>query len=116
MKINFPKIVRPIDLSEYAPEIKGSVFVWVNPSRQTLAELSEKFNALVESEGKEGLEPFLEMMAELLSQGEKDTHFSATELNELIEGTKETDPAFWPWLQGKVLELINEYRLGLKKD
>jgi hypothetical protein len=37
VKINIPKVVLPVNLGGYAPELEGScLFVWVNPPRDTL--------------------------------------------------------------------------------
>ena len=110
MKIEFPKIVRVVDLSEYAPELSGQyVHVWVNPPVKLLTQLSQQFN----DEKKQ--DEFLACLSELLSQGPEGTAFTKDELFELIEGTAERDPAFWVWLQNGIVQAISEYRTGLKK-
>ena len=115
MRINFPKLVRAIDLTEYAPEISAKVSVWVNPPTKFLEELGTIFNKYVDSEGKD-IDEFLAQMSTLYSQGEKDTHLTPAELKELVEGTRETDPAFWSWLQNRTLETISDHRNALKKS
>jgi len=69
MKIDFPKLVREIDLAEYAPEINAKVFVWVNPPAKFLEELGDSFNKYADSEGVD-IDEFLAKMSALLSQGE----------------------------------------------
>ena len=117
MKIDFPKIVKVVDLGEYAEALRGQqVFVWVNPPTQTLTELGNLFEKMRDSEGVDGQDEYLKIMSELLSQGEKDTHFSAKELRELVDKTVDTDPAFWIWLQNRILEAITDHRSGRKKN
>jgi hypothetical protein len=44
MKINIPKVIVPVPMEEYAPELKGKTLcVWVNPSMQEL----QTYNDLV---------------------------------------------------------------------
>ena len=113
MKLNFPKIVRDVSLSEYAPEINSTIQVWVNPSGRLLAALADTFRAYVDSKGQEGQDAFLAVLSELLSQGAD--KWSVDELRELYEGTTDTDPAFWMWLQNRILKEISEHRHGVKK-
>lgn len=111
MKINFPKIVRTVHLSEYAPELEGmeggSFQVWVNPPIKFLQSLEELFR----DEKKE--DEYLAAIAELLSQGAD--KLTAAELKKMIEHTAETDPAFWMWMQNRIVQEITDHRLGLKK-
>jgi hypothetical protein len=36
-------------------------------------------------------------------------------LKTVRDATAETDPAFWIWLQTRIIEEVNNHRLGLKK-
>jgi hypothetical protein len=114
MKLNFPKIVKEFSLTEYAPEVEGAISVWVNPSMQLLADLSSTFTAYIEERDK--LDDFLAVVSQLLSQGKPETHFSVDELRELYEQTKDSDPAFWMWFNLRVLAIVSEHRLGIKKN
>ena len=60
MKISIPKVVRPIRLSDYAPEFGEQVIgMWVNPSREKRLE----FNAAVER-GREARALFAALVAD----------------------------------------------------
>jgi hypothetical protein len=119
MKINFPRIIRPVDLGEYAPEMKEQrIFVWVNPPTGDLAAMLDSYKlSLVgeQAEKETAAKAYIESLSVLLSQGEKDSHVSPAELQELRDGTRETDPAFWVWLMARVMDEINGHRRGLKK-
>lgn len=114
MKFNFPKIVKAFSLAEYAPELQESIFVWVNPSTQMLKDLSDTFQAYLQD--REKIVPFMEAVSVLLSQGDTATHWSVDELLELKRETEETDPAFWMWINNRILQEITEHRLMLKKN
>ena len=114
MKINFPKILKEIDLGDYAEEMKGQkVQVWVNPSVAFLKELDAQYNEYTQSAGKKMYDEYLTSMSELLSQGED--RFTIDELKDIIHASLETDPAFWLWLQESVVAAITNHRIGLKK-
>jgi len=118
MKLNFPKIIHEIDLGEYDEAMKGQkVSVWVNPTGGHLVKMGELNKTLNEEAGNEDAKAeYLAMFSELLSQGEdKETHVSAEELQDIIDGTKDTDPRFWMWFQVRIVDEINSHRLGLKK-
>ena len=116
MKITFPKIVREFQLSEYAPEVKGSIQVWVNPPVKVLDELAEAFKDYAKDNGQEKAERFLSVVSVLLSQhSDPATHWTLEELQQLSEGAKETDPAFWWWFHNRILHEIQSHRMQLKK-
>lgn len=116
MKITFPKIIREFPLSDYAPEVKGIIQVWVNPPVKTLDELSSSFKLYAGSNGQENADDFLSVVSVLLSQhSDTATHWTTDELRQLHEGAKETDPAFWWWFHNRILQTIQEHRLQLKK-
>lgn len=61
-------------------------------------------------------EEYLGILSQLLSQGkEKSTHVSVEDLHEIEKATKEENPRFWVWYQNKIVESINQHRLGQKK-
>lgn len=116
MKFEFPKIIRSFSLSEYAPEIKGEVQVWVNPPAKTLDDLAAAFQKYAESNGRENSDDFLSVVSCLLSQAaDAASHWTVDELKQLYDGTKETDPAFWMWFHNRIIETVQEHRLHLKK-
>jgi archaellum biogenesis protein FlaJ (TadC family) len=115
VKIEFPRIVREVALSEYAPEIGTKIYVWVNPSVKLLADLGEAFKVYFESKGQEGLDAFLSLLSDILSQGETATHWTADELKQVMTSTADTDPSFWMWLQNRILQEIQDHRNGVKK-
>ena len=110
MELNFPKIVRPIDLGDYADEMKGQILqVWVNPATKFLNELNDQYKAHLDKDDPQ----YLQSMSELLSQGED--KIPVEDLEKMIAASLETDPAFWAWLQDKIVRMITDHRLGLKK-
>ena len=47
MKIQIPKVVIPVNMGEYAPELQGKdLFVWVNPPKQKIAEYNDLVTVL----------------------------------------------------------------------
>lgn len=162
MKINFPKIVKEIDLGEYAKEMQGqTIRVWVNPPSGDVVAIADYYKATIDKvESPKALklvenhlaelekptekekekhekaiefyrerieelagekyadshEKYLGYLSSFLSQSEnKETRYSVDDLKELEKASKETDPAFWPWFQQRVIDAISEHRLGRKK-
>jgi len=136
MEISIPKAVKTLELGEYIAEWQGKTLdVWVNPPATMIDELvrmmqkidqvvkratkkrqnwlSKRFNgrAVDQAEVK-----ICEIFSQLLSQG-KDVskHLSAADVEKIIHETFENDPAFWPWLQNKIVMMIHEHRSSLKK-
>lgn len=130
MQINIPKIVKRLELAEYAAEFgEAYLEVWVNPpvglleklkgSIQRVAQMDapktkEEIGAL-EKAIEEVLAEQLGIYAELLSQGSEGTRLSAEELRKMVENTVETDPLFWSWVKNHVITLVNEHRFNAKK-
>lgn len=137
MEIRVPKIVRPLNLSDYAPEMAGAVIqVWVNPPRQaveSLEEMAVTSTAIVQrmqrlsqdqqadvQELAKDLEPIghglMAWFAENWSQAQDEgTHWSPEEVEKLINEVRDTDPLLWPWLMARTRAMIREYRDGSKK-
>lgn len=145
MNIEIKKIIRPLDLREYAAEMEIEIEVWVNPPRGMLIE----YDGLVEAaknlttehtdatEGKReeekeeisvGIDPTeiarrleeiggaqMELIARLWSQGPEETRWTVEELRELVEKSMDTDPGLWRWLVRKTFRMISEHRAGQKK-
>ena len=145
MRFEIAKVVKRMDLADYAPEYAGQVIhVWVNPPMKLLERYFELKRRAVEilqevmtplpasphPEDKDGEREkderkveieaigreLMGIFAELWSQGPKGTEISAAEIEALIGVSMETDPRFYGWLQERTLALIGEHRSGLKKD
>lgn len=131
MKYLIPKIVRPLDLAEYAPELKGhTVVVWVNPDRAFVTqrdELIEQYNLKLDAlkDNPEGIEEFkaytfetflpgiFGWFAKLWSQGaEDDTHWTVEEIREL----EDADPALAEFMKRRSMQMIQEHRAKEKKS
>lgn len=133
MKISIPRLVRPIELSEYAPELAGvRVYVWVNAPRDFYArhaallkenddlraqldqtKAPEEIMALGEAVRKVGSE-FVEFFRELWSQAKDEkTHWTTESISELI--TLDTDPGLYGWLCRRSFELVIEHKVQGKK-
>ena len=140
MNIVIPKIVKKIELKNYAAEFgETCVEVWVNPpvrlidnlrlARQKFSAASQRISEVVSSGQqlsedekpeieqaiRESEQQQMEIYAELLSQGSEETRLGVDELKKLVEETENTDPMFWPWLLTEVIESITEHRYSAKK-
>lgn len=133
MQITIPRIVRPIELSDYAPELSGvRVYVWVNAPRDFYArhaallkendELRAKLDqtkaadeimALGEAVRKIG-SGFVEFFCELWSQAaDAETHWTVESVSALI--TLDTDPGLYGWLCRRSFELVLDHKAAGKK-
>lgn len=142
MQINIPRIVRPLNLADYAPEYAGAVIqVWVNPPRGRLTEyvgyletvsaankVIADYDTLSDPGGDEYAsaevaaqslastsELLIRWMAEAWSQGPPDSHWTADEIRQLIDKSVDDDPGLYPWLISSTLWMIRDYRSGQKK-
>lgn len=107
MRFQIPRLVRPLPLAEYAPELGAvTVFVWVNPPGEFLNR-------------REGLDEvgLYAWIAEMWSQGQDPgTHWTADDVRALVSGDiTDTDPGLWRWLMRRTWELIAEHRAQAKK-
>lgn len=125
MKFEIPKIIRPLSLQDYAPELDTELHVWVNPPRDLLNELFA-LNAAVAQAQKEAeagkvvtktLEEIGEKIAQwyvtVWSQGED--KWTLEDVQKLIEFSMDTDPGLWPYMTGKTTTMIFEHRTRQKK-
>ena len=139
MRFQVPKIVRPLALTDYAPEMvkPGTaepllVWVWVNPpvalldaydealerGRELAARLDkaagdDEIRALAQELSANGRR-FAEWFAEIWSQGKDEgTHWTAQDVLDM--GSNETDPGLHSWLSARTRELIRAHREGQQK-
>jgi len=137
MKIQYKKVVRPLDLADFAPEYAGAVIqVWVNPTREKLQEretirqgLNTALGKLKESDpdNVEKLkqitgtiesinDKYYAWLADNWSQAEnEETHWTQAEVKELAENLIEDDPALWEFIQKRSFNMLQEYREHYKK-
>lgn len=124
MKLNFPKIIHTFDLAEYAPEWGGQqIHIWVNPPSDLLANLADANKIVIDIESKKKFKQedldaarrkYLEHLSAVLCEG-PDNKLSVDDLYAMYEATESTDPSFWMWFQIRVIDEINDHRLGQKK-
>jgi len=114
VKINIPKTVTPLELSEYSHALTEQMFVWVNPPRSLINQFAEIFND-PEIGQDEKFEAIKKWLSEIWSQGAEGTHWTVDEVAEMFESTKETDPQFYPWLFSRTMQMIAEHRGIVKK-
>lgn len=134
MKFNIPKIIRPLEMSEYDEAMEGlALQVWVNPPsgvhgsywkfQVELGKLSKELESLKNSDAKkvEGLSTKIENVnrdifawfSNIWSQGENpDTHVSLEE----IEAMTDEDPALWGFITHNTMKLIREHRDNQRKN
>lgn len=73
-----------------------------------LEELAEEFEQLTV--------PLYAWYAAVWSQhDDKETHWTADDVAELVRACQDADPALWSWLQDETLRLMREHRDGIKK-
>lgn len=134
MQFDFPKIVRPIHLKEYAPEFGDAVVeVWVNPSRGerfNVFEMAKKHQELIRKmleihKDDPGIKKMQDeelavrteiyaWFANIWSQGkDPSNHWTVEEVEELHKS--DTDPTFYAWLTSTTQAMINDWRMSLKK-
>ena len=94
MKISIPKVIVPVEMSEYAPELEGKVLqVWVNPPMDVLGEHLQMAEAMKNGEIKTS-DNLLRWYTGLWSQGAAETHWTLDEVREV----ERDDPAFLNWM------------------
>lgn len=129
-KFEIPKIVRPLYLANYEPELSEVVIqVWVNPSKKLRLEYYLIMNDLIAAMPNDKAE-YLEAisaelraitdrlavwLAEIWSQGEPETHWTPEEIQELMDHCLDTDPALWKWLLDNTEQMIVEHITRQKK-
>lgn len=134
--ITIPKIIRPVPLADYAPELgAAAVWVWVNPPSSRLAQFYEARRvadalrpALARAIETQDADTFgrvrqelhqvgLEMggvLSELWSQhSDAATHLSVQAVLDLA--VSDTDPGLYPWLLERSLALITAHQDRSKK-
>lgn len=143
MKIEIPKVVRPLDLSEYAPEYDGAVIqVWVNPprakreefqqTRMELLRISDEIQELAKDAQDHNAPEYLAKIkaageritalnqgvyawhAEMWSQGDGDG-WTAEQVAEFADHALDNDPQLWQFALVRTAEMIWEYRSGRQK-
>lgn len=136
MKFNVPKIVRPVALTDYAPELTHDdgtpavVQVWANPPAALLTrhrELSQRGQtalAALKADGDKAAAvaelnaigaALADLFAELWSQhADPATHWTAEDVTELANS--DANPALYGWLTRRTLAVIGEYRGALRKN
>ena len=135
MKLLVKKIVRPLELAQYASELSGqTVQVWLNPTREMLkdrdqifmdfAERQDAVEKAAEAERAELLKQFTDFMtnefidrndewfARLWSQhDDTSTHWTVAELKAL----NDQDPALYKWMKERSMSMFQEFRSAEKK-
>lgn len=117
-KFDVPKIVRKMNVADYAPELNVEIHVWVNPTRNLLRELITCLTPGQDETriGERKVKRALELWAELWSQGPDGTQWSAEDLTQLANAVVDTDPMLFVWLRDQTLEMIREHRTAEKKS
>lgn len=123
MKLDIPSITKPIDLGDYAEEMRGVVIrVWVNCPRSfrdaywaLMAEAEtalEKMSAAPDGDGVRAVNEVAGRMnawvSELWNNG-----MTAEEVSTLANS--DTDPALYPWALNRSWALIGDHRDRSKK-
>lgn len=108
MKLKFPKITHEVSMGDYDPAMaEVKIDIWVNPPLDLLIELGEEETTV---------ERYTEIIAELLSQGkDAERHWTPEELKTAVEGTLDTDPGWWIWLQEVISKEISDHKIRTKK-
>ncbi len=143
MKFNIPKIVSPLLLTDYAPQMVNEqgkpliVYVWVNPPRDVMKAffenqdaikaLSDELKQLQETPplNAECVTQLAEQMQQLAEQAatwfaqlwsqypDPDTHWTPEEIAQLVG--HETDPGLYPFLSQRSIVMIHQHRGNERK-
>ncbi len=117
MNLIFPKAVERLPLADYMPEMAPQELqVWINPPMATRLAYFDALRTAATAPTEESVAEVYRMTAELLSQGPDDTRWTVEEIQSLVEQCAETDPRFWAWLIGRIVEMIEEHRGNIKKN
>ena len=117
MRLEFARHVEKIDLADYMPEMAGQVIhIWVNPPIGLRVGYYQALHEAAETPGDENNNRVYSLTAELLSQGPEESHWSADEIEKLLEESAQTDPRFWSWLIEMIVTLIETHRGKIKKN
>ena len=112
MKLTVPNIVKPIHLSEFAPEFGDAcIHVWVNPRRELRTVLIE-----VILSDKATDESMAEWLSEIWSQGPEDSRMTAEDVKALALECAEKAPNLWSWLVTKTIYLLTDHYNTKKKS
>lgn len=134
MKIDIPPITKPLDLGDYAEELRGvAIHVWVNCPRsfrdrywQMMDEAEAALAAVKKTPDGDGVRAVNAMserisawVAELWSASAGSTSFgsptawTAESVSELANS--DTDPGLYPWALNRSWAMISEHRDRSKK-
>jgi len=144
MNFKIPKIIRPITLTDYAPEMvhddgpdagkPSAVYVWVNPpallltrhgelraqasraNKQLTTAASDKaaLSAVAQELSSVG-GGLAPLYAELWSQhADAQTHWTTQDVLDLANN--EANPALFGWLTSRTIMAISDHRAGLRKN
>ena len=144
MSVKVPKILRPLELSEYVAELEGqSLSIWVNPPRALMTEFLElqekilqyqvKLEEIVERSKKDGKgadltadvaaldekiaavnDGLYTWFAQIWGQGE--TPETTATVKEFAITNADTDPALWAFVTQQTVVMIRDHREGNRKN
>lgn len=113
MKIEVPKVLKPLRLSEYAEAFgERAVMVWVNPPVGEILEFIDISKQTTAEE--EQVKRALEIIANWWSQGNE--RWNVEDLIALAKETAPTDPLLWPWMRNRTVAMIFDHRRMEKKS
>jgi hypothetical protein len=80
MKIDVPKIVRPVDLGDYVEEMRGKlIYVWVNSPAELLDEYFSAQKSIIENDAE------MEKLLNLTGQDDEEKNLTAAEISKLSQ-------------------------------
>lgn len=134
MKIDIPKIVKPISLGEYDDSLAGQVvWMWVNPPRKQraafdeiqkgirdlvkqLIDASEDEKTKIKEEVQKLQEKNVAWWAEMWSQGaDEGTRWTEEDVQQLLDVCADKDPQLWDFLTEGSLDLLKAHLTGERK-
>lgn len=94
-------IVRPLRFSTYTPEYDAVIFVWVN--------INHNFEEIARAACPNESSDFFAYLAEVWSQGPKETRFTISEVRDLYLQLQKNDPMCWRWLTLQTIKVIRDF-------
>ena len=102
-KLEFPRITKPIQLSDYAQEFcEAKIDVWVNTPREIISQL-RSFREMEDAE-------VFAWLSRVWGEA-----WPVNEVEAIWTYSNEKDPAFWNWLVEQTVTHLMDYRAGIKK-
>jgi|WetSurMetagenome_2_1015567.scaffolds.fasta_scaffold971688_1 hypothetical protein len=127
MKIEFPRITRPLKLADYAPEFgEQEILIWVNQpiaQRDTFLRIgleSARARQLIKNGGKDNMAQAVKDLdrlgGELMDWLAATWDFPRQEVEDLFKECLARGSGLYDWLVRETWDIVTNYRVMVKKN